>query len=115
MKRITASIITGIMIFCLSACGSSNTEKDSSIVSESRDTQTSEKTKEPETQTVSESSQTEETQTDKSRPEDGEGSQTAEESQKSGDGQDEEENKGQALEGAWSTGMYKFFICFLRG
>ena len=93
MKRITASIITGIMIFCLSACGSSNTEKDSSIVSESRDTQTSEKTKEPETQTVSESSQTEETQTDKSRPEDGEGSQTAEESQKSGDGQDEEENQ----------------------
>lgn len=81
------------MIFCLSACGSSNTEKDSSIVSESRDTQTSEKTKEPETQTVSESSQTEETQTDKSRPEDGEGSQTAEESQKSGDGQDEEENQ----------------------
>ena len=93
MKRITASIITGIMIFCLSACGSSNTEKDSSIVSESRDTQTSEKTKEPETQTVSESSQTEETQTDKSRPENGEGSQTAEESQKSGDGQDEEENQ----------------------
>ena len=93
MKRITASIITGIMIFCLSACGSSNTEKDSSIVSESRDTQTSEKTKEPETQTVSESSQTEEIQTDKSRPEDGEGSQTAEESQKSGDGQDEEENQ----------------------
>lgn len=93
MKRITASIITGIMIFCLSACGSSNTEKDSSIVSESRDTQTSEKTKEPETQTVSESSQTEETQTDKSRPEDGEESQTAEESQKSGDGQDEEENQ----------------------
>lgn len=93
MKRITASIITGIMIFCLSACGSSNTEKDSSIVSESRDTQTSEKTKEPETQTVSESSQTEETQTDKSRPEDGEGLQTAEESQKSGDGQDEEENQ----------------------
>ena len=93
MKRITASIITGIMIFCLSACGSSNTEKDSSIVSESRDTQTSEKTKEPETQTVSESSQTEETQTDRSRPEDGEGSQTAEESQKSGDGQDEEENQ----------------------
>ncbi len=93
MKRITASIITGIMIFCLSACGSSNTEKDSSIVSESRDTQTSEKTKEPETQTVSESSQTEETQTDKSRPEDGEGSQTAKESQKSGDGQDEEENQ----------------------
>lgn len=93
MKRITASIITGIMIFCLSACGSSNTEKDSSIVSESRDTQTSEKTKEPETQTLSESSQTEETQTDKSRPEDGEGSQTAEESQKSGDGQDEEENQ----------------------
>ena len=93
MKRITASIITGIMIFCLSACGSSNTEKDSSIVSESRDTQTSEKTKEPETQTVSESSQTEETQTDKSRLEDGEGSQTAEESQKSGDGQDEEENQ----------------------
>lgn len=93
MKRITASIITGIMIFCLSACGSSNTEKDSSIVSESRDTQTSEKTKEPETQAVSESSQTEETQTDKSRPEDGEGSQTAEESQKSGDGQDEEENQ----------------------
>lgn len=93
MKRITASIITGIMIFCLSACGSSNTEKDSSIVSESRDTQTSEKTKEPETQTVSESSQTKETQTDKSRPEDGEGSQTAEESQKSGDGQDEEENQ----------------------
>lgn len=93
MKRITASIITGIMIFCLSACGSSNTEKDSSIVSESRDTQTSEKTKEPETQTVSESSQTEETQTDKIRPEDGEGSQTAEESQKSGDGQDEEENQ----------------------
>lgn len=93
MKRITASIITGIMIFCLSACGSSNTEKDSSIVSESRDTQTSEKTKEPETQTVSESSQTEETQTDKSRPEDGEGSQTAEESQKSGDGQDEEEKQ----------------------
>ena len=38
MKRITASIITGIMIFCLSACGSSNTEKDSSIVSESRNT-----------------------------------------------------------------------------
>ena len=50
MKRITASIITGIMIFCLSACGSSNTEKDSSIVSESRDTQTSEKTKEPDRQ-----------------------------------------------------------------
>jgi len=93
MKRITASIITGIMIFCLSACGSSNTEKDSSIVSESRDTQTSEKTKEPETQTVSESSQTEETQADESRPEDGEGSQTVEESQKSGDGQDEEENQ----------------------
>lgn len=93
MKRITASIITGIMIFCLSACGSSNTEKDSSIVSESRDTQTSEKTKEPETQTVSESSQTEETQADESRPEDGEESQTAEESQKSGDGQDEEENQ----------------------
>ena len=87
------SIITGIMIFCLSACGSSNTEKDSSIVSESRDTQTSEKTKEPETQTVSESSQTEETQADESRPEDGEGSQTVEESQKSGDGQDEEENQ----------------------
>lgn len=93
MKRITASIITGIMIFCLSACGSSNTEKDSSIVSESRDTQTSEKTKEPETQTVSESSQTEETQADESRSEDGEESQTAEESQKSGDGQDEEENQ----------------------
>lgn len=93
MKRITASIITGIMIFCLSACGSSNTEKDSSIVSESRDTQTSEKTKEPETQIVSESSQTEETQADESRPEDGEGSQMAEESQKSGDGQDEEENQ----------------------
>lgn len=93
MKRITASIITGIMIFCLSACGSSNTEKDSSIVSESRDTQTSEKTKEPETQTVSESSQTEETQADESRPEDSEESQTAEESQKSGDGQDEEENQ----------------------
>lgn len=93
MKRITASIITGIMIFCLSACGSSNTEKDSSIVSESRDTQTSEKTKEPETQTVSEGSQTEETQADESRPEDGGGSQTVEESQKSGDGQDEEENQ----------------------
>lgn len=93
MKRITASVITGIMIFCLSACGSSNTEKDSSIVSESRDTQTSEKTKEPETQNVSESSQTEETQADESRPEDGEGSQTVEESQKSGDGQDEEENQ----------------------
>ena len=93
MKRITASIITGIMIFCLSACGSSNTEKDSSIVSESRNTQTSEKTKEPETQTVSESSQTEETQADESRPEDGEESQTAEDSQKSGDGQDEEENQ----------------------
>lgn len=93
MKRITASVITGIMIFCLSACGSSNTEKDSSIVSESRDTQTSEKTKEPETQTVSESSQTEKTQADESRPEEGEGSQTVEESQKSGDGQDEEENQ----------------------
>lgn len=93
MKRITASIITGIMIFCLSACGSSNTEKDSSIVSESRDTQTSEKTKEPETQIVSESSQTEETQADESRPQDSESSQMAEESQKSGDGQDEEENQ----------------------
>ena len=93
MKRITASVITGIMIFCLSACGSSNTEKDSSIVSESRDTQTSEKTKEPETQIVSESSQTEETQADESRPQDSESSQMAEESQKSGDGQDEEENQ----------------------
>lgn len=93
MKRITASIITGIMIFCLSACGSSNTEKDSSIVSESRDTQTSEKTKEPETQTVSESSQTEETQADESRPEDSESSQMAEESQKSGDGQETDENQ----------------------
>ena len=93
MKRITASVITGIMIFCLSACGSSNTEKDSSIVSESRDTQTSEKTKEPETQTVSESSQTEETQADESRPEDSDGSQMAEESQKSGDGQETDENQ----------------------
>lgn len=93
MKRITASVITGIMIFCLSACGSSNTEKDSSIVSESRDTQTSEKTKEPETQTVSESSQTEETQADESRPEDSDGSQMAEESQKSGDGQEADENQ----------------------
>ena len=93
MKRITASVITGIMIFCLSACGSSNTEKDSSIVSESRDTQTSEKTKEPETQTVSESSQTKETQADESRPEDSDGSQMAEESQKSGDGQETDENQ----------------------
>lgn len=93
MKRITASVITGIMIFCLSACGSSNTEKDSSIVSESRDTQTSEKTKEPETQTVSESSQTEETQADESRPQDSESSQMAEESQKSGDGQETDENQ----------------------
>lgn len=93
MKRITASVITGIMIFCLSACGSSNTEKDSSVVSESRDTQTSEKTKEPETQTVSESSQTKETQADESRPEDSDGSQMAEESQKSGDGQEAEENQ----------------------
>ena len=93
MKRITASVITGIMIFCLSACGSSNTEKDSSVVSESRDTQTSEKTKEPETQTVSESSQTKETQADESRPEDSESSQMAEESQKSGDGQETDENK----------------------
>lgn len=93
MKRITASVITGIMIFCLSACGSSNTEKDSSIVSESRDTQTSEKTKEPETQTVSESSQTEETQADESRPEDSDGSQMAEESQKSGDGQETDEKQ----------------------
>lgn len=93
MKRITASVITGIMIFCLSACGSSNTEKDSSIVSESRDTQTSEKTKEPETQTVSESSQTEETQADESRTEDSDGSQMAEESQKSGDGQETDENQ----------------------
>lgn len=93
MKRITASVITGIMIFCLSACGSSNTEKDSSVVSESRDTQTSEKTKEPETQTVSESSQTEETQADESRPKDSESSQMAEESQKSGDGQETDENQ----------------------
>lgn len=93
MKRITASVITGIMIFCLSACGSSNTEKDSSVVSESRDTQTSEKTKEPETQTVSQSSQTEETQADESRPKDSESSQMAEESQKSGDGQEAEENQ----------------------
>lgn len=93
MKRITASVITGIMIFCLSACGSSNTEKDSSIVSESRDTQTSEKTKEPETQTVSESSQTKETQADESRPEDSDGSQMAEESQKSGDGQETDEKQ----------------------
>lgn len=93
MKRITASVITGIMIFCLSACGSSNTEKDSSVVSESRDTQTSEKTKEPETQTVSESSQTKETQADESRPEDSDGSQMAEEPQKSGDGQEAEENQ----------------------
>lgn len=93
MKRITASVITGIMIFCLSACGSSNTEKDSSIVSESRDTQTSEKTKEPETQIVSESSQTEETQADESRPEDSDGSQMAEESQKSGDRQETDENQ----------------------
>ena len=93
MKRITASVITGIMIFCLSACGSSNTEKDSSVVSESRDTQTSEKTKEPETQIVSESSQTEETQADESRTEDSDGSQMAEESQKSGDGQETDENQ----------------------
>lgn len=107
MKRITASVITGIMILCLSACGSSETaktngntqiEKETTAASENQNTEKLKKESETEVQTVSgstesENTQSEDTQTQESEALTQEKSQSEEESQKAEEGQEEDENR----------------------